>query len=161
MIDISKQGLGYREPAWTDRILNKRKTIFVLFPLAAIFEELSASMKLPIGAELRVAPATSGNPGASSDNSDQDGSPATILEEEEHGLPQTADDRTRVFGLPISNSMIVSWIVAQGLITIARFAMRNMKHVPDRAQNFLEWLVEGLYKFVEGIIDARLTERTF
>jgi hypothetical protein len=82
MIDISKQGLGYREPACTDRILNKRKTIFVLFPLAAIFEELSASMKLPIGAELRVAPATSGNPGASSDNSDQDGSPATILEEE-------------------------------------------------------------------------------
>ena len=27
-----------------------------------------------------------------------------------------------------------------------------MKQVPDGAQNFLEWLVEGLYEFLEGII---------
>lgn len=57
--------------------------------------------------------------------------------------------------------MIVSWIVALGLITLAQFATRNMKQAPDRTQNVLEWLVEGLYKFVEGIVGAHLTERTF
>jgi F-type H+-transporting ATPase subunit a len=36
-----------------------------------------------------------------------------------------------------------------------------MKQVPDRAQNFLEWLVQGLYEFLEGIIGARLIRRTF
>jgi F-type H+-transporting ATPase subunit a len=33
--------------------------------------------------------------------------------------------------------------------------------VPDGAQNFLEWLVEGLYKFIEGVVGPHLTERTF
>jgi F-type H+-transporting ATPase subunit a len=36
-----------------------------------------------------------------------------------------------------------------------------MKQVPDGAQNFLEWLIEGLYKFIEGILGPHLTERTF
>ena len=36
-----------------------------------------------------------------------------------------------------------------------------MKQVPDGAQNFLEWLVESLYGFLEGIIGPHLVERTF
>ena len=38
--------------------------------------------------------------------------------------------------------MVVTWIVAAGLIIFARIATRDMKHVPEGAQNFLEWLVE-------------------
>jgi F-type H+-transporting ATPase subunit a len=57
--------------------------------------------------------------------------------------------------------MVVTWIVAVGLILFARFATRDMKHVPDRAQNFLEWLVGGLYEFLEGIIGSHLVRRTF
>ena len=36
-----------------------------------------------------------------------------------------------------------------------------MKHVPDGAQNLLEWLVESLYDFLEGIIGPQLVKRTF
>jgi F-type H+-transporting ATPase subunit a len=36
-----------------------------------------------------------------------------------------------------------------------------MKQVPVGAQNFLEWLVEGLYSFLEGIIGSHLVKRTF
>ena len=36
-----------------------------------------------------------------------------------------------------------------------------MKQVPGGAQNFLEWLVEGLYGFLESIIGPHLVERTF
>ena len=32
---------------------------------------------------------------------------------------------------------------------------------PDGAQNFLEWLVEGLYDFLESIIGPHLVKRTF
>src|SRR5579862_1908113 len=79
----------------------------------------------------------------------------------EHGLSQRAIDVARPFGFPITNSIIVTWIVAIALILFARAATRNMKHVPDGAQNFLEWLVEGLYGFLEGIIGPQLVKRTF
>ena len=64
-------------------------------------------------------------------------------------------------GFPITNSMVVSWIVAVGLIVFARLATRRMTQVPGGAQNFLEWLVESLYGFLEGIIGAHLVRRTF
>jgi len=79
----------------------------------------------------------------------------------EHGLTQQANEIARPLGFPITNSMIVTWIVAVALIFFARLATRNMKQVPDGAQNFLEWLIEALYNFLEGIIGAHLVKRTF
>ena len=79
----------------------------------------------------------------------------------EHGLPQQAVEIARPLGFPITNSMVVTWIVAVGLIVLARVATRDMKRVPDGAQNFLEWLVGGLYGFLEGIIGPHLVKRTF
>ena len=45
-------------------------------------------------------------------------------------LPQTAVEIARPFGLPITNSMVVTWIVAIVLIMFAQLATRNMKQVP-------------------------------
>ena len=80
---------------------------------------------------------------------------------EEHGPSQKAEEIARPFGFPITNSMIASWIVAAGLIVFAQVATRHMKLVPDGIQNFWEWLVEGLYTFLEGIIGPHLVKRTF
>jgi F-type H+-transporting ATPase subunit a len=80
---------------------------------------------------------------------------------QEHGLSQHAVDIARPFGLPITNSMVVTWIVALSLIIFARLATQNMKAIPDGAQNFLEWRVGGLYSFLEGIIGPHLVKRTF
>jgi F-type H+-transporting ATPase subunit a len=88
-------------------------------------------------------------------------SPAPIAATQEHGLSQKAVEIARPLGLPITNSMVVSWIVALGLIIFARFATRNMKSIPGGAQNLLEWLVGGLYDFLEKIIGPRLVKRTF
>jgi len=82
-------------------------------------------------------------------------------EPEEHGLSESAPEVARVFGFPVTNSMVVSWIVALGLIVFAQYATRKMKQVPQGAQNFLEWLIESLYKFLEGVIGPHLTRRTF
>jgi F-type H+-transporting ATPase subunit a len=79
----------------------------------------------------------------------------------EHGLSQKALEVARPFGFPITNSMVVTWIVALGLIVFARIATRNMTKVPGGAQNFLEWLVESLYGLLESIIGAHLVRRTF
>ena len=79
----------------------------------------------------------------------------------EHGLPQKAVEIARPFGFPITNSMVVTWIVAVALILFARAATKDMKHVPTGVQNFFEWLVESLYGFLEGVIGPHLVKRTF
>src|SRR5204863_8430273 len=59
------------------------------------------------------------------------------------------------------NSMLVTWIVALRLIGFAQFATRNIRDVPQGAQNFWEWLVESLYSVLEGIIGHQLVKKTF
>ena len=85
----------------------------------------------------------------------------TLAEPAAHGLPQMALEIARPFGFPITNSMIVTWIVAVGLIVFAQQATRKLTQVPGGAQNFLEWVVESLYGLLEGIIGRHLVERTF
>lgn len=87
--------------------------------------------------------------------------PAASPGPEERGLPRGAGEVARVFGLPVTNSMVVTWITAAVVIAVARVATRHMKDVPDGAQNFVEWLVESLYTFLEGIIGRHLIGRTF
>jgi F-type H+-transporting ATPase subunit a len=84
-----------------------------------------------------------------------------LSEPVEHGLSQKAVEIGRVFGFPVTNSMLVTWIVALGLILFAQLSTRRMTDVPGGAQNFLEWLVEGLYGLLESIIGRHLVERTF
>src|SRR3974390_318973 len=71
---------------------------------------------------------------------------------EEHGLPQHAEEIARPFDFPITNSMLVTWIVAVVLIVFAQVATRRMKEVPEGAQNFWEWMGESLNDFFDGFI---------
>jgi F-type H+-transporting ATPase subunit a len=80
---------------------------------------------------------------------------------EEHGLPLYAVPVFEIHGFTVTNSMVVTWTVALFIILFARIAMRNIKEVPDGAQNFWEWLVEGLYDFLEGIVGHELVKKTF
>ena len=50
--------------------------------------------------------------------------------EADHGLPASAVNIDSWGGF-ITNSMVVSWVVAIGLIIFARVATRDMKHVPS------------------------------
>ena len=80
---------------------------------------------------------------------------------EEHGVPAKAGEVARIGGFVISNSMVVCWVVAIGLIGFAQFATRNIQQIPSGAQNFWEWLVESLHNFLEGIIGPQLVKKTF
>ena len=52
--------------------------------------------------------------------------------EQEHGLSQKAVEIARPFGFPITNSMVVTWIVAVGLIVFAQLATRKHDAGPER-----------------------------
>ena len=71
-----------------------------------------------------------------------------------HGLPESAVEIGRPFGVPVTNSMVVTWIVAIVLIVFARAATRKMTEVPGPAQNLMEWLIESLYDLLESVIGA-------
>lgn len=86
---------------------------------------------------------------------------APAAEHAEEGLPAHAVEIAHHGPFHISNSMIVTWIVALGLILFAQIATRDMKEIPSGAQNFWEWMVESLYNFLEGIIGHALVKKTF
>ena len=80
-------------------------------------------------------------------------------EGEHHGLsPKAADLKS---GVAFNNSMVVTWGVTIFLVVFVQAATRRMALIPSGAQNFLEWLVESLYEFLEGIIGSELVKKTF
>jgi F-type H+-transporting ATPase subunit a len=79
----------------------------------------------------------------------------------EDGPTPEAAEIVRILGFPITNSMVVTWIVALALVISAQLATRKMELLPTGLQNFWEWLVEGLQTFLEQIIGRHLVERTF
>jgi len=91
----------------------------------------------------------------------ENGAAAAEQHAEHHALPAYAVEIGRIGPLPITNSMVVTWVVAIALIVFAQVATRKMKLVPSGAQNFLEWMVESLYEFLEGIIGSDLVKKTF
>lgn len=94
---------------------------------------------------------------------------STIAAEPAHGPEKTEHEALSLKAAPlfqigkfaVTNSMIVTWMVAAGLIVFAQLATRKVKPVPDGIQNFWEWLVESLYNFLESIIGRELVQKTF
>lgn len=76
------------------------------------------------------------------------------------GLPSAAP----LFSLgPIhfTSSMVITWTVAVLLILVAQLATRNIQLVPSGLQNFVEWLVEGMYGFFEEVLGKDLVKKSF
>ena len=67
----------------------------------------------------------------------------------------------QIGGFGITNSMLVTWIVAAGIIVFSQIATRRVKPIPSGIQNFWEWLVEGLHNFLENIIGRDLVKKGF
>jgi F-type H+-transporting ATPase subunit a len=86
---------------------------------------------------------------------------AAKAEPAEQGLPTAAPDVFSVGSFHVSNSMLVTWLVAIAIIVFAQNATRHMKEVPEGAQNFWEFLVEGLHDFLEEIVGADLVKKSF
>ena len=80
---------------------------------------------------------------------------------EHHALPPNAVVLTEIGPFAITNSMVVTWIVAIGLILVAQLATRKQQAVPSGLQNFVEWLVESLFGFFEGVLGEKMTKQTF
>jgi len=61
----------------------------------------------------------------------------------------------------ITNTLITSWLSIIALIAIFYFGTRNMKLVPKGLQNIVEWIIETLLDFVEGVAGKENGRRFF
>jgi F-type H+-transporting ATPase subunit a len=132
-----------------------------LFLFSVVFAGLSAGVVFAQDDKSRLTPTPSSNAVVQPNHAENGTRPEVRRESKEHGLTPEAVKVTNLLGLPITNSMIVTWITALGLIVFANIATRRMNPVPAGPQNLWEWLVEGLYTFLEGIIGPHLVKRTF
>ena len=88
--------------------------------------------------------------------------PAAAPAKEEHeAVPLKPAPIVEIGKVAVTNSMLVTWIVAAGIIVFAQAATRRITPVPSGIQNFWEWLVESLYNFLESIIGRDLVKKTF
>src|SRR5438477_9896352 len=87
--------------------------------------------------------------------------PAAPAQVEHEGVPLKAAHLVQFGKFAVTNSMLVTWIVAAGIIIFAQIATRTIKPIPSGIQNFWEWLVESLYNFLESIIGRELVKKTF
>ena len=63
--------------------------------------------------------------------------------------------------LPISNSMVMLLAAVILITIILRLATRKMERIPHGLQNFVEWVFETLYNFVESLAGRYLAKRYF
>src|SRR6266850_763211 len=80
---------------------------------------------------------------------------------EHEGVSLKPQMLVQVRGFGITNSMLVTWIVAAGIIVFSQIATRRVTAIPSGIQNFWEWLVEGLHSFLENIIGRDLVQKGF
>jgi len=64
-------------------------------------------------------------------------------------------------GLPITNTLITSWIVVLVLSAVALLMRRKLALVPSRFQTLLEWAIEGVYDYVAEVLESRTLARRF
>ncbi len=66
-----------------------------------------------------------------------------------------------LFGMPITNALLTSWVVTIILIVGAYLTTRSMKMVPSGMQNVLELFIEYLFGVVEGMAPQQWAKKFF
>jgi F-type H+-transporting ATPase subunit a len=81
--------------------------------------------------------------------------------EAHQGVASAAEALFHVGPLPVTNSMITSWVVALALIIAIRLAIRRPKLIPSRGQAIVENLVEGILDLTSPIVGNKVAKPTF
>jgi F-type H+-transporting ATPase subunit a len=89
------------------------------------------------------------------------GAPALSAAEAHSGVSQTAETMFHLGPLPVTNSMVTSWIVALALIIAIRLAVRKPRLIPTRGQAVVESLVQGILDLTSPIVGSKVARHTF
>jgi F-type H+-transporting ATPase subunit a len=77
------------------------------------------------------------------------------------GVEPAASSLFKIGPLPVTNSMVTSWIVALILLVAIRLAIKRPKLIPGRGQAIVESLVSGIYDLTAPIVGPTVAKPTF
>lgn len=60
-----------------------------------------------------------------------------------------------VFGIPLTNTLVASWLVVAVLLVIGFLVGRRLTLIPGRVQNFFEMLFEFVFTYIEETLGSR------
>jgi F-type H+-transporting ATPase subunit a len=66
-----------------------------------------------------------------------------------------------ILGLPITNSLIMTWLVMALLIIFSIFFGRNLKMIPGKLQAAIEWLFQGAFDYIAETLESETLARRF
>jgi F-type H+-transporting ATPase subunit a len=80
---------------------------------------------------------------------------------ESQGVASAAEALFHIGRLPVTNSMVTSWVVALALIIAIRLAIQRPKLIPSRAQAVVESLVQGIFDLISPIVGSKVAKPAF
>lgn len=80
---------------------------------------------------------------------------------EAHGVSSSAEALFSLGPIPVTNSMVTSWVVAVILIIAIRLAIKRPQLIPSRSQAIVENLVQGILDLTSPIVGAKVAKPTF
>lgn len=66
-----------------------------------------------------------------------------------------------LWGIPITNTLITSWVVIIILFVVAVLVGRNTRLIPNRFQTLIEWLFGFVYDYIADTLESRDLARVF
>lgn len=72
-----------------------------------------------------------------------------------------AEKLTTVFGLPITNALVTSWVVVGLLVIVALLLSKRTSLIPGGLQNVIEFFMESFLTLMEGVLGSRVTAEKY
>ncbi|MGJ3243370.1 MAG: F0F1 ATP synthase subunit A [Opitutales bacterium] len=79
----------------------------------------------------------------------------------EEGVSPAPYKLTEILGLPLTNSILTSWIISLVIILVVRRMVGKPTLVPSRGQAMVEGIVNGVKDLIEPIVGKHLVRPTF
>jgi F-type H+-transporting ATPase subunit a len=73
----------------------------------------------------------------------------------------SAETVLNIFGFPISNTLLATWLTMILLIVGSWLITRKLEMVPGRLQGAMEMFIEAMYNLVEGAVERKWARRFF
>jgi len=77
------------------------------------------------------------------------------------GVAPKAEALFHIGPMPVTNSMVTSWVVAIALILVIRLAVGRPKLIPSKGQAMVESLVEGVLDLITPIVGKKVARPAF
>jgi len=85
----------------------------------------------------------------------------TLVFAAEEGVKKTATDLFEIGGIPVSNSILTTWIIATLIIIAVRVLVGTPKIIPNKGQALVENVASGLRDALEPIVGKKMIGKTF